>query len=176
MHPGSKTILIALLIFVGTYFAFSSPSFPSLHVGSQNVTGAPTLTAKQVDAVLCSHSSPACGTSQSLYNASQRYQIDDRYALAVFSVESTYGRYGVAVTTHGLGNIRCSAGYSCYQGYRSYGSWQAGYNDFFGLIRNQYVNAWKLASVEQIVPKYAPASENNSAQYIASVKRLMASY
>jgi hypothetical protein len=53
-------------------------------------------------------------------------------------------------------------------GYRSYATWQAGFLDWYHLIRNLYIKQWHLASVAQIIPVYAPASDLSA--YIQAVE------
>ncbi len=140
-------------------------------VKHSSVEGKPTLSAAFVDKVLVAAGSHAAGTGQALYDLSVKYGIDDAYALAFFEHESTFGTGGVARATLSLGNIRCSDGYQCVEGYRAYGSWVEGYEDWYRLIRTLYIGQWHLSTVEQIVPRYAPASENDVAGYIAAVEK-----
>lgn len=147
-------------------------AYPDINApsGQHAITGAPTISAAFIDRVLCSAQSPACGTGRDLYRAGLASGIDPAYALAFFQHESTYGRAGVARITLSLGNIRCTPGtpgYACRDGYRSYTSWQAGYADWYRLIL-AYVRAGKH-TIEQIVPTYAPASENNVTAYVRAV-------
>ncbi len=141
-------------------------------VGHQSVEGKPTLSAAFVDKVLVAANSRAAGTGQALYDLSVKYGIDDAYALAFFEHESTFGTTGVARATLSLGNIRCSEGYQCIEGFRAYQTWQEGYEDWYKLIRDLYIGQWGLRTVEQIVPKYAPSSDGNDvAGYIAAVEK-----
>jgi hypothetical protein len=138
------------------------------------VTGAPSLSPAFLNQVLALAHSPAQGTGQALYDLSRHYQIDDAYALAFFKAESQYGTTGTARVTRSLGNIRCAGYSSCINGYRAYTSYQQGYQDWYRLIRNLYVNTWHLVTVSQIIPVYAPASDgNNPSAYIALVTRMV---
>ena len=82
---------------------------------------------------------------------------------------------GIGAVNHSLGNIRCSVGYSCQDGFRSYASWQASYQDWYDLILNGYVKgsvsaACPCTTVEQIIPVYAPSHDGNDVQgYIAAL-------
>src|SRR5258706_3911098 len=145
----------------------------SLNLGpGQDVRGTPTLAADFVNRVLAAAHSPAQGTGQPLYDLSRKSGIDDAYALAFFAHESQFGTTGMAQLTHSLGNIRCSTGYQCLNGYRAYSSWEAGEQDWYQLIRTLYINAWQLTTVEQIIPVYAPTSDGNDvAGYIAAVEQ-----
>lgn len=142
---------------------------------TDQVTGRPSLSATTIDRILCRASSPACGTGQDLYDGSVSSGIDDAYALAFFEHESSFGLYGIAHDNLGLGNIRCSAGYSCKSGFRAYTSWSQGYADWYKLIA-WYISDLHKSSVAQIVTTYAPASENDTQGYINSVQNAVATW
>lgn len=146
------------------------------------VTGPPTISANQADGILCTRSkadtpaiSPACGTGGKLHALGVHYNIDPVYALAWFLHESSFGRYGIAKRNMGLGNIRCTdahlktPGHFCIDGFRAYRSYQEGYEDWYRLIR-YYVDEWGKPTIQDIIPTYAPALENNVAGYIQAVK------
>jgi hypothetical protein len=144
---------------------------------SSTVVGAPSVSVALIDQVLATYHSPAAGLGQALYEDGVAVDIDPVYALAFFLHESTFGRFGWANVNHSLGNIRCSAGYACQGGYRWYPTWQAGFADWYRLIRGVYVDQLGLKTVEQIVPVYAPSSDHNDVQtYIQAVERAVASW
>jgi hypothetical protein len=166
-------LLLVLLILLITYLQYrpvpvhSTAAFPA---SSSSMVGSPSLSAAFVNRVLTAYRSPASGTGQALYELSQQYDIDDAYALAFFLHESAFGTTGVARLTRSLGNIRCSDGYVCIDGFRAYASWIAGYQDWYHLIRSLYIDQWHLTTLQQIVLVYAPAADhNNVAGYIAAV-------
>ena len=145
---------------------------PQPHPNAHSVIGTPSLSPSFIDQVLASAHSPAQGTGQALYGLSNAYHIDDAYALAFFEHESSFGLTGMARVTYSLGNIRCSQGYQCINGYRAYDNWVAGYSDWFHLIETLYIKEWHLTTVEAIVPVYAPSSDgNNVSGYIAAVEQ-----
>jgi hypothetical protein len=123
-----------------------------------SIVGGPSLSAAKVDTILSNAGSPASGTGQTFYNDSQQYGIDDAVALAFFHHESTYGLYGAANQTHSIGNIVCTAGYSCIGRFRAYGTWSQGIDDWYQLIKNVYVDSWHCSTVEAVIPHYAPNS------------------
>ncbi len=136
-----------------------------------SIVGGPSISAQKADTILASAGSPAQGTGSTFYTDSQQYGIDDAVALAFFHHESTYGLYGAAAQTHSIGNIVCTAGYSCIGRFRAYGSWSQGIDDWFQLIKNVYVDSWHCSTVEAIIPHYAPNSDGNSeTSYIAAVE------
>lgn len=141
------------------------------------VTGSPTISAEFIDQVLDNYGSPASGKGQALYDLGMKYGIDPVYALAFFMHESSFGTTGVARVTLSLGNIRATAGYTSYEGYRKYKTWEEGFEDWYRLIKKQYVQKWKLSTVDKIIPVYAPSSDNNDeAAYIQSVKNAVDSW
>jgi hypothetical protein len=184
-----KKVIVALCMFAILYGllymwhdptsevnAIASITNHTVQVAHQSIEGKPTLSAAFIDKVLSGANSKAAGTGQALYDLSVKYGIDDAYALAFFQHESTFGTGGVARATLSLGNIRCSEGYTCIEGYRAYSSWVQGYVDWYRLIRGLYISQWHLSTVEQIVPKYAPSSENDVAGYIAAVERAVSTW
>lgn len=136
-----------------------------------SVVGKPSIDADFINQVLDQYDSPARGKGQALYDDGIKYQIDPVYALAFFMHESTFGTKGVATKTLSLGNIRARAGQPEYHGYRKYASWEEGFEDWYRLIADTYVQKWRLYTVDQIIPVYAPTSDhNNNTAYIQAVK------
>jgi Mannosyl-glycoprotein endo-beta-N-acetylglucosaminidase len=155
---------------------------PAPAVLSSSVLGRPSLSASFVNQVLAAYHSPAAGTGQALYDLSLSSGIADEYALAFFFHESAFGTTGVAQVTRSLGNIRCSDGYRCIAGYRAYSTWSASYDDWFKLIKYGYLTGQvsgkcPCVTVQQIIPVYAPASDNNDERaYIAAVLSAVATW
>jgi hypothetical protein len=144
---------------------------------SYEVAGSPTISADFINQVLDSYDSPASGKGQALYDLGVQYHIDPVYALAFFLQESRFGTTGVARVTLSLGNIRVTPGYDSYDGYRKYKSWEAGFEDWYKLIHKQYVQTWKLSTIDQIIPVYAPSADHNDVDaYIQSVKSAVDSW
>lgn len=165
---------IVCLLFIMLLLVVSTPTFAATNRFS--VTGKPTVTAARINRILCQNHSPACGTGQSLYRLGLKYGINPAVALAFFNEESTYGRFGVATVTRSLGNIRCTRGYKCIDGFRAYRSWVQGYQDWYRLIRYLYINTWHLTTIPQIVVRYAPSSENNTSLYVRNVENFVRAY
>ncbi len=138
---------------------------------SYSVLGPPTVSATFINQVLASYHSPAAGKGQALFDDGVKYGVDPVFALAFFMHESSFGTTGVAQFTLSLGNLRCIPVYSCIDGFTSFPTWEAGFDAWYSLIRDVYVYKWNLATVEQIIPTYAPASDhNNVAAYINTVE------
>ncbi|HEY3994094.1 MAG TPA: hypothetical protein VGM01_14600, partial [Ktedonobacteraceae bacterium] len=64
------------------------------HVGPYSVLGKPTISVKQINAILATYHSPTAGMGQSLYDLGVQYGIDPVYALAFFMHESLFGTTG----------------------------------------------------------------------------------
>jgi hypothetical protein len=160
----------------GSPFTSYSVTMVPFDSSSSSVIGSPSLSAAFVDKVLATYHSPAVGLGRALYADSEQFQIDDAYALAFFLHESSFGTTGVARYTRSLGNIRCSGYPTCYEGFRSYPSWQLGAWDWFRLIKYVYLPRG-LTTVQTIVPVYAPASDHNDVPaYISAVLQAVSTW
>ena len=149
----------------------------SAHAEGSSIVGGPSLSAAKIDKILCSANSPACGTGNVFTLDSAEYNIDDAFAAGVFKHESSYGTSGIASQTHSIGNIRCSDGYACIGGFRSYPSWQAGIDDWFKLISGPLYVGAGLTTPEQILAKYAPSGDGNDPSgYAQDVEQSMAAW
>jgi hypothetical protein len=139
--------------------------------------GAPSVSVGMIESVLKQYGSEAVGRGQAIYDLGVRYGIDPAYALAFFVHESGCGTKGVARFTHSIGNIRWTAGYDNYEGYRSYSTWEQGIEDWYKLMTDLYINGWGLRTVDKIIPVYAPYGDNNNPPvYAASVKSMVDSW
>lgn len=201
MKNNGLTLLVIIIIVLAAYYAANTggkpvqASRPGAAGGAIvprqdditfDVEGAPSVSALFISNVLCSANqadrpavSPACGTGQALYDLGVKYGIDPVYALAWFTHESSQGRYGIAHDNLGLGNIRCTSGYACKNGFRAYASWAEGYEDWYRLIRAYIagqINGYPCKTVAEIVPVYAPPSENNTQGYIHEITRMVTTW
>jgi hypothetical protein len=156
-----------------------APLSVHMHDAFYTVIGPPTVSADFIDRVFSAYGSPAAGSGQALYELGVEYGIDPVYALAFFLHEDSFGETGIGAANHSLGNTRCSAGYRCQYGFRSYATWQEGYQDWYHLILNGYVKGQvtnsivghSCSTVDEIVPVYAPSSDHNDvAAYSAAIK------
>ncbi len=143
-----------------------------------DVRGKPSLSAEKVDAILALYRSPAIGSGPSWVTHSERYGIDNAVALAFFIHESSAGTdpnwSGIkpdGSTTRNVGNIVCAGYHRCFGRWRDYETWDAGIEDWYRLIAFNYIQERGVTTVEEIIPIYAPAFENDVALYIATVLR-----
>jgi hypothetical protein len=156
--------------------------------GPYSVLGKPTITAAFINKVLTAYHSPAAGKGQVLYDLGVKYGIDPAFALAFFMHESSFGTQGEARTTLALGNLRCipnrpcvnTEGTPCQTGqscYAQFYSWEDGFQAWYQLIRNLYIADWGRTTVDQIIPKYAPAADNNDeTAYINALKQAVSDW
>ena len=162
--------------FEGYWRGFAKVATPRMPVTpsslASSVVGQPTITAAFINQVLAAANSPAAGKGQALYDLGVQYSIDPAFALAFFMHESTFGTMGEARSSLSLGNLRCIPNALCRDNYAWFPTWQAGFQAWYALIRNLYVDQWGLTTVAQIIPRYAPPSDkNNDDAYIASVEQ-----
>ncbi len=155
----------------------SAAAVQAVSNGAYSVLGKPTVSADFINRVLTSYNSPAAGKGQALYDLGVKYGIDPAFALAFFMHESSFGTQGEAAVSLSLGNLRCIPNFKCQDGYAWFPTWESGFQAWYELIRNLYVSQWSLTTVNQIIPRYAPAADNNDeAAYIASVEHAIATW
>lgn len=145
--------------------------------------GPPSLTPAQMDRILAGYGSPAAGSGQDFYNLGVQYSIDPAYALAFFVEESSAGTDpqwdGIkpdGSTTHDIGNISCAGYPTCYGRWRDYPDWRTGIDDWFRLISVEYIQQRGHTTVDQVIPVYAPAFENDVGGYTNTVSALVAKW
>jgi murein DD-endopeptidase MepM/ murein hydrolase activator NlpD len=189
MHAAAR--ILALLIIAGTWAGWEvldrmTPAVASQEAPGRTIApigvlqGGPSLTGAQIDAILAGYGSPAAGSGADFYSLGVQYGIDPAYALAFFVEESGAGtdprwdglKPG-GTTTHDIGNISC-AGYStCYGRWRDYPDWKTGIEDWYRLIRVEYIELRGHTTVDEIIPIYAPAFENDVGGYTNTVSALV---
>jgi len=162
--------------------AAAAVAVPATPPGELAVQGRPTISVEQIERVLAEWNSPAAGQGQAIYDLGLKYGIDPAIFLAFFIHESGAGsspawagRKPDGTFTHNAGNIICTPGWAaCFGRFRDYGSWAEGIEDWYKLISELYIGGWQLTTVERIIPKYAPAADNNDeGAYISSVRNLV---
>ncbi|MFN5060855.1 MAG: glucosaminidase domain-containing protein [Chloroflexota bacterium] len=151
--------------------------------GESSILGAPTVTAAQIDGILAANNSPAAGTGAIWIEAGLQYGIDPAYGLAFFMHESSYGTNPAwagnkpdGTTTHNVGNIICAGYRTCFGRFRDYPDWRTGIYDWYRLISVEYVQWRGLATVEGILPVYAPSFENDVPRYVNVIKYTVAEW
>ncbi len=175
MQRISKILIVGLLLLLFSVASLASES-ATLRAAPQPASvyvlaGPPSVSPALIDLVLTSYHSPAAGKGQALYDDGIQYGIDPVYALAFFFHESTFGTAGIARTTLSLGNLRCIPDAACIDGFAAFPSWEAGFIAWYRLIRTVYIESWGLSTVEEIIPRYAPAADHNDvAGYIRAVE------
>ena len=69
------------------------------------------------------------------------------------------GHKSDGTNTHNVGNIICAGYPTCFGRFRDYPDWATGIRDWYRLIAVEYVQGRGVATVEGIVPVYAPSFE-----------------
>ena len=138
------------------------------------VVRTPSLSVAFINQVLATYKSPAKGRGKALYNFGKKSGIDPAIALAFFMHESSFGTQGEATKSLSLGNIRCIPHYRCADNFAQFDTWEDGFKAWYRLMRNLYVARWGLTTVDQIIPRYAPAADHNDvAAYIGALKHAL---
>lgn len=131
-----------------------------------------------INSLLIARKSPMQGLGKDFINFANQYGIDPIIALAFFTHESALGTSNIATNAKNPGNIKfysgCPTGKyftdSLGRNWCKYDSWQQGVEDWFALISGKSYAGIDLDTVEEIIPKYAPASENDVEAYIKFVR------
>lgn len=131
----------------------------------------PRLPTSLIDAELKARNSPAVGFGAAFVKWANYYGVKPEIALTFFRMESGFGTKGLAVQTKAIGNIRYTPPapnseiqYTNYNGFRCYDSWEGGIRDFFRLLASKKYAGGKRKTLEQIIPRYAPARDKNDVQ------------
>lgn len=166
-------------IHLAAHHAPPAASFPRQAIPPAGVplriSGVPSLEGKLVDRILAAYGSPLQGHGNEIAALSARYRIDDAVALAFFIMESRAGTQGEATLTRNVGNLRPMPDAPALDGYRLYQSWMMGVTEWFQVMHTLYLDQLKLATIEEVVPVYAPASDDNDpATMIAGIHQLVA--
>ncbi|GCE32088.1 hypothetical protein KDA_75720 [Dictyobacter alpinus] len=146
----------------GTWNVHCHQGTPAGAGGSSSITGPATIDADFINKVLEYYHSPMAGQGQLFVQVSQYCGLDPAFVLAFYMHESSFGLGGEARYSLSPGNLRCIPGVRCQDGYAWFESWQDGLMVQCRLLRNLYVDGWGLTTPEQIIPKYAPAADNNN--------------
>ncbi len=167
----SCTTYVLLIVLLTFPLQAHAQAISAEQTSAYSILGPPTVSAVFIDQVLAANNSPATGSGQAIYNDGVKYGIDPVFALAFFMHESSFGTAGIAQLTLSPGNLRCIPNADCVSGYAAFPSWNAGFDAWYQLIRNLYVDSWELTTVDQIIPRYAPPTDNNDdATYISAVE------
>jgi hypothetical protein len=189
-------LLMAALAFIGTglaeglspqVFRFSSqllglvPAPPTATLAPtetpfDDIARSPTITVTEIDRVLQSVNSPMIPYSYNIYVAGIQYGIDPVFALAFWMKESREASDGsVAAPDHNPGyteglatDPRCGR-WACWP------TWPEGIAGWFHYMRVFFVDRG-IRTVEDILPIYAPSSENNTSGYIVFVLQHVATW
>jgi hypothetical protein len=145
-----------------------------------SLVGPPSITATKIDGILAGYGSPSAGTGEAWIAAGMKYKIDPAFAVAFFIHESSAGTNPVwaglkpdGSTTYNVGNIICAGYATCYGRFRDYSGWDVGIEDWFRLIRVEYIDGRGTDTLLKIIMDYAPATENDVDAYVSSVAGLV---
>jgi len=151
--------------------------------GGGDLANADALTVKGIECVLdaTGHGYNLKPYAQQLYDAAHQYNINPLYSLAQFNKDSSMGTAGAGEANMNPGNIGCDSGYAqagitagCadFATFSTYGDGMTAHN---WLIRTEYIDVG-YDTIEKIINRYAPPSENDTEKYIQDVKDFMEQY
>jgi hypothetical protein len=140
---------------------------------SAQIVHAPTISVSTIAWELTNRQSPlTAADAADIYQESQRYQIDDAFALADWASETQDGRDAVGGTDN-IGNITAPQGVSAAGHlFAVYPTWQAGIDAWFALIQRLYVQGghatdlltFALFYVDGLTPQEASAGQKTALQ------------
>lgn len=153
------------------------PPTPTPTPTFSTIVRSPSISLGEVGRVLQNVNSPMLPYASNIYDDGVKYGIDPVFALAFWMKESREASDGsVAATDHnpgyteGLGtDTRCGR-WACWP------TWPAGIEGWFHYMRVYFVDDRGMTTVEVILPIYAPPTENNTSNYIASVLNWVAQW
>lgn len=156
--------------------------------GAFSIVGPPTISKATMQEVLCRprHGAipPACGYVDQIYAVLVNAGFDPAFWMTFAAKETEFGSTGPGrPPDYNFHNIRCNAwdGGGCNRnysgGFSSYDSYMRGVQAWTELMccRNVYVDRGRVTP-EDIIPVYAPSFENDTALYIAQVKKWMTTW
>lgn len=146
-----------------------------------SIMSAPRISAHTFAVILERGSSPAAPEAAACYAAAVALGVDPAVLLAVFQHESSYGRAGVAASSHSWGNLRTSPSYPSVDGFARYPTWTAGAADTARLLRVYGLNRIRPGTVTSSCLTFpfvwAPAADHNKpAAYGAALVRSIGAY
>lgn len=155
------TFIEVLIVVIGLPLAIIAATMSynnwQAHTGPNSVLGIPSISAQQIDNVLCKAKSPACGTGQQLYNEGWRAEIDAGFALAVFHSGSNYGK------------LVCNPSFACIAFHKT---WAQSYREWFDEIKGPDFVGSGLTTSTQIIDKLNPPNAPQYAQTVNSDMQL----
>ena len=157
-----------------------------LEHGSVLLLSNPTITSAQIERILAQCDPQAGATAPYWMEGWRTYGINPAIALAFFIHESScatdpnWAGWMVYPSQHtyNVGNIICdgSSPYwdgTCFNRFRQYTNYRDGILDWYHLIATEYIQRRGHRTVQDVIPIYAPAFENNVNGYINTVDALV---
>ena len=143
------------------------------------IRSVPRISSDTFHAILHDVGSPAAVVGEAAYIRIAARGVDPVLALAIFEHESTYGRYGAAVSRHSWGNLRTSPDYPSRGGFVAYPTWVDGADDAARLLAGPlYGGSAAYATARTFPARWAPAGDgqNNPATYGSALVGAIARY
>jgi hypothetical protein len=154
-----------------------SPTLAPSAIPSDVIVRSPSISFLEVEQVLSRVGSPMLPYAGDVYAYGVKYHIDPVFALAFWMKESREASDGsVAAVDHNPGYTEGLAGDDRCGRWACWPTWTAGIEGWYRYMRVFFINARGLTRVEDILPIYAPSTENNTNGYIAFVLQMAATW
>ncbi|MNR89862.1 flagellar rod assembly protein/muramidase FlgJ [compost metagenome] len=140
------------------------------------------LSAEKIEKILADRGSPLAGKNigEFVLQMEAKYGVPAAQFMAQATMESGLGKEGYTQGDHhNIGNLRPGSSWDgptvsgSSGSFRSYGSWEEGIEDYFKLLSGPL---YAGKSLQDQIFTYAPPSENDSSQYVDTVKQLISGW
>ncbi len=161
IHPGEKIKIPALVMREGEL---------DIRIGNEL---APTISVGEIEKQIIdyelAHSTKSRRiksplAAKEIYSTAVAYGIDPRFVSAICMYESGFGTGGLGAKNKNPGNIKLTG-----KEFAKYSTFAQGIEGLCRRLRDDYVSKGRY-TVENIMPSYAPAFENNTKKYIAFIR------
>ncbi|MFH1455419.1 MAG: hypothetical protein ABIF40_00535 [archaeon] len=137
------------------------------------------LSVDEIENVLSRQDSPMKGQGKHILDCAKKYDVRPEVFLAFAQMDSSMGTAGVGARNYNPTNIRPSSNsknpWACEDvtdsrngKFCNYGLWERGIEAWFQLIKGMHLEKDRT-TVEEILPSFAPSSENDTKGYISFV-------
>jgi hypothetical protein len=151
-----------------------SPTLAPSAIPYDVIYRSPSITFLEVETVLSKVGSPMLPYAGDVYSYGIKYHIDPAYALAFWMKESREASDGsVAAVDHNPGYTEGLASDTRCGRWACWPTWPAGIEGWYHYMRVFFIDRRGLIRVEDILPIYAPSSENNTSGYISYVLQMV---
>ncbi len=162
---------------LGVVPAPPSPTLAPSAIPYDVIYRSPSIAFPEVQMILSRVGSPMLPYAGDVYAYGIKYHIDPAYALAFWMKESREASDGsVAAVYHNPGYTEGLASDQRCGRWACWPTWPEGIEGWYHYMRVFFIDRRGLTRVEDILPIYAPSSENNTSGYISYVLQMVATW